>query len=185
MLYAAFHFSRYRRHASALLFCVVVLLGGCLSPVDVGDHPVLSQIQKDFDEVVAEIHARPDEKWYADWYGNVFANTKNKGRGLCWHWQEAVWSGMKRRVDKLNWSAVGVVLNGGQMLEHHAVLVFDPKVIPMDEILTRKPPCPVWVLDAWRHGKPEIYKLDPWLKWGAILANSSALEDLSHVPLQE
>lgn len=161
------------------ILALVVPLGGCMSPVDVGSHPVLSRIQIRFEEVVEDIHARTDEDWYSDWYGNFLVNASGEdARGLCWHWQEAVFDGMHGYVKSLGWQATGVVLNGGTSLEHHAVIVFDPRVISAEEILERDPPRPVWVLDAWRRGRPEIYIFDTWVKEGAIFASSAALEDL-------
>jgi hypothetical protein len=174
-------------HVPAMRFAPIIilitcLLTGCLTPVDVGTHRDLSHIQREFDRVVADIHEREDEQWYSDWYGNFLVNGGgDEARGLCWHWQEAVYMGMKPVIDAMGWQTVGMVLNGGQRLEHHAVLVFDPKRIKASEILTRKPPRPVWVLDAWRHGKSEIYHLDSWLKYGAILATTAEIEDLDSI----
>ncbi len=158
------------------------VLGGCMRPIDATGHPTLSQIQAAFNQVVAEIHARADETWHADWYGNFIVGVRGGDtRGLCWHWQEAVYTGMKPRVHQLGWAIDGIAMNADEPTEHHAVIVYNPRVIRRSEIFDYPTPRPVWVLDAWQHGKPEIYLFDDWLKFGSILPHYAELEDMEYL----
>jgi hypothetical protein len=158
---------------------VTLILSGCIRPIDASAHTELAAIQKQFDTVIAEIHARPDEHWHAAWHGNIAVSVgRNQHFGLCWHWQEAVYAGMRPFVEAMGWQIHGVALNLGLATEHHAVVVFNPSRITLDELFTKPEPRPAWVLDGWQRGRSDIYAFDDWARSGSLFTQTVCLEPL-------
>lgn len=166
----------------------------------------LAVIAGEYARVVARLHARPEERWHHNWHGNIWPNTVGgRHRGLCYEWQEEVWTGVAPTIKRLRWDAVGLAANAGHWTEHHVVVVFDPTRIGRDELIPplppgidpsrglpqgegwgRRPPDsmtrPAWVLDPWHTGKPHVYTLDEWLVRGTADWYSLDLEELPNPP---
>jgi len=161
----------------AILAC---LLGGCGTTAPLADHtldPKLASIHTALENVVRACREDQNQDWYSGWTGNMWVNfRKGPARGLCYHWQSSVYEGVLPVVHDVGWEAGGMVINGDTYLEHHVVLVFDPTRIHYDEILETQAPRPVYVLDAWRRGEPDIFTLDDWLGHNTEIAKTAALE---------
>lgn len=168
-----------------LLMCPGVL-GGCLSPAETvpaspSDPPQLKAIRARFDRIIEDARNDTNTQWHSSWTGNMFVNAlKGRHRGLCYQWQDYVYRGVSPEVARVGWACTGLVANAGNTFEHHVVLVWDPKLISREEILTRpSPPArPVYVLDAWYEAKANIHWLDVWLKHEAPHRVPPALQEL-------
>ena len=75
------------------------------------------------------------------WLHNTFVNFGLKRRGLCYHWQEDLYSRLEA-VERRELVLRLVVARQGTWREHNAVLVHARDQEPTDGL----------VLDAWRHG---------------------------------
>lgn len=153
------------------LFCLTLLalLYGCaaappLRPAQYG-HPELVEIHRAFQQAVEDAHQDPNSHWRSGWTGNIIVNTlPDSERGLCYQWQELVYAGVLDTVKRVGWHANGIVINKATRHEHHAVIVFDPKVTDQDHILDSPQSNPAWVLDAWRRGKADIFTVQQWVE---------------------
>jgi hypothetical protein len=142
-------------------------LYGCTPPLvrsSESDPPPLQKIRAKYEDVVTAAREDPNTRWHSSWVGNIFVNTLGgSNRGLCYEWQDYVYRGVAPTVFEVGWHTTGLVSNEGNDFEHHCVLVWDPKLISEGELLTRTPPRPVYVLDAWHQGTANIHWLDQWL----------------------
>ncbi len=171
------------RRIGAGLACLLIALGlvACgPTPLKRTDIAPLERIRTDFVQVVEEANASKETRWRSGWIGNVLVNWR-EGRemGLCYHWQELVYRGVEEAASEVGWERVGIQLNQDHHSEHHAVVVFDPYLISRDDLLQRQGPKPAFVLDAWRRGKPDVYRFDDWIKgsgWSKVFM--VGLEDL-------
>ncbi len=145
------------------------LIYGCASapplrPAQYG-HPELVEIHRAFEHAVQQAHEDPDVHWRSGWTGNVLVNmSPENDHGLCYQWQELVYAGVLDTVERVGWHANGIVINDKTRHEHHAVVVFDPKVTDQDHILDAPEANPAWVLDAWRRGKADIFTVQQWIE---------------------
>ena len=74
-------------------------------------------------------------------------------------------------------------MNEGRSGEHHAVVVYDPRVVAEPDLLSR--PEASFVLDAWRRGKADVYLLSEWLKTGRESSIPPRIERLTTAKPQE
>lgn len=154
------------RWASAL---AGVLLSACagIHPLEPGrlENAPLAEIHQAFERGVAQIKANPNDRWRSGWMGNIWVNLSDDGsQGLCYQWQQVVYRTVLPTVKKMGWHATGIMINFGTINEHHAVLVFDPGKVRQDQLLSAPAGKPAYVLDAWRRGRADIYRLDDWLQ---------------------
>jgi hypothetical protein len=149
---------------ASLVLLVLVSCGP--RPLQRTDIAPLERIRIDYEHLVRDALASDDTRWHSGWVGNWIVNWRNSeaSRGLCYHWQELVYKGIQPVADEVGWARVGIQMNKDHHSEHHAVVVYDPRVITQDDLLSSAQPRPAYVLDAWRHGQPEIYALDDWVK---------------------
>lgn len=82
--------------------------------------------------------------------------------GLCHQWQRVTWEAASPAAGSVGWVAAAVSQNAGDDDEHHAVVVFDPKMVHMQDLTATPPPRLAWVLDPWITGTPEAYAWDDW-----------------------
>lgn len=154
------------RCAVTAALCLVSVLAACHGappPLTAADPPQLHEIQRAFVRVV-EATESGEASWHSGWHGNVMVNVfGGRNQGLCWQWQQMVYEGVVNTVGAVGWDATGVALDTGTGSEHHAVLVWDPRKIKREDILTARRPRPVWVLDGWRRGAPDIWQIDQWI----------------------
>lgn len=124
----------------------------------------LVTIHARFKEVVQAAHDDPSLDWHSSWTGNMVVNQfEGPNRGLCHEWQRLVYDGVKPTVEEVGWYAVGVGLDRGTMLEHHAVIVYDPHKITQDQLLPEPIPNTAFVLDGWVRGQADIVRLEDWI----------------------
>jgi len=129
------------------------------------DDPALQNIQHAFSKTVTKALNDPNEDWTSGWLGNMWVNFhEGKQRGLCYQWKYRVHAGVKETVHAQGWQLTGIVINQGADGEHHAVVVYDPKQIQEEKLLSANATQAVFVLDAWRQGMPDIYHLSEWLQ---------------------
>lgn len=152
------------------------LLNACAHlppPIDpaAAPDPEIIPIAASFERTVTRLLGDDDTDWRSGWTGNIFVNMSDgDDRGLCHHWRDAVYQGVLFDVRAQGWTTRGIVVNKACQGEHHAVLVYRPGLAPHD-LLPDPPESGVYVLDAWRRGRPDIYTLDDWIKTiGTILA---------------
>jgi|CXWL01.1.fsa_nt_gi hypothetical protein len=152
-------------HASVVV-CVLVI-GGCTNGVraiEPSEPPQLVEIAQVYARVVRDTRADPVHTWHHDWTGNIITNfIGGSHRGLCYEWQDHVWHGVYDTIRRQGWQGVGLVVEPGKSGEHHAIVVYDSRVIAREELLHRTPPREAWVLDPWETGRPLVYTLDDWL----------------------
>lgn len=155
-------------HRYGLLLLTLLALGGCvILPIqhDAIEDPALLEIRTAFAQTVEQALNDPEQQWTSGWLGNMWVNFHgDNNRGLCYEWKYRVHAGVKDTVARIGWQATGIVINEGAEHEHHAVIVYDPKRVSEQDLLTAPHQQPVYVLDAWRHGKPDIYHLADWLQ---------------------
>jgi hypothetical protein len=151
-----------------VLAAVLALLAlGCshapLRP-DAREEPALVPIRAAFERTLAQARLDSAVSWRSGWLGNASINLfGGPRRGLCYEWRNLVFDGVIEPVRRVGWDATGVVISKGTYSEHSAVVVFDPKRIALDRILSAGAGQPVYVLDAWRRGEADIYPLHTWL----------------------
>ena len=127
--------------------------------------PALQKIHQAFSQTVHEALNDPEEDWTSGWLGNMWVNFhEGRQRGLCYQWKYRVHAGVKSTVLAQGWQLTGIVVNKGADGEHHAVVVYDPKRIKTQQLLAASIDKPVFILDAWRQGQPDIYHLTQWLQ---------------------
>ncbi len=159
-------------------------LGGCATPAPLRAaqmrQPELRAIHAAFARAVEAAHADPELAWHSGWFGNVLVNLPVEGdRGLCHHWQEWIYQEVSPTVAEQQWEACGIAISVGTSAEHHAVLVFDPRMVSLEVLPYGKGITAAWVLDAWRRGRPDIYTLEDWLAIPFDVRVPAVLEDLS------
>lgn len=154
-------------------------LAGCAAPPVAPDNlsdPALRHIHTAFVRTVEAAHRDPQTQWHSGWVGNMRINLAGtRQRGLCYHWQALVYRGVLATVRREGWHATGIMINFGTRNEHHAVLVFDPKEVQQSSLLASPQGKPAWVLDAWRRGRADIYRLDDWLKLPLVVHKPAKL----------
>jgi len=169
----------FQRLAPALFLFIAITLAGCvILPVRQDDthDPALRTIQAAFADTVTQTLNDPNENWTSGWLGNMWVNYHEANhRGLCYQWKYRVHAGVKNTVHEQGWELTGVVINEGAKHEHHAVIVYDPKRISADKLLKATTAQPVYVLDAWRQGQPDIYYISDWLQLAAEVTVAAKL----------
>jgi hypothetical protein len=129
------------------------------------ENPALLEIKTAFSKTVEETLNDQEQQWTSGWLGNMWVNFHgDNNRGLCYEWKYRVYTGVKETVQRVAWRATGIVINRGVKHEHHAVIVYDPKQVTAEQLLTARPDQPVYVLDAWRRGQADIYTMGDWLQ---------------------
>jgi hypothetical protein len=124
--------------------------------------PELTSIHRAMRQTIDRLEADPRYEWVSGFWGNIKVNSLGgPTRGLCYEWQEVIYAGVTPTLRDVGWHATGVAVNEGRPGEHHAVVVYDPRIVPEDQLLTR--PTAAYVLDAWKRGEPDIYRLSDWL----------------------
>ncbi len=148
---------------------------GCGTPAPLGPAELAAEprellaIHAAFEAAIAAAEADPVVSWHSGRLGNLRVNVLGGDHaGLCWHWQELVFRGVAPVAADLGWAAVGIGLNVGRSGEHHAVLVYDPRATTGTG----------YVLDAWRRGRPDIYRLGDWIAVSGRAREEAELEEL-------
>jgi hypothetical protein len=140
----------------------------------------LMQIQAAFEDTVRQAHAHPDATWVSGWSGNAWVNMTGGPRyGLCYQWRDLVYAGVLPTVRRVGWTAKGIVISQGTVNEHHAVVVFDARRLPLERVLSASAQQPAYVLDAWRRGRADIYPLHAWLQLPLLLRTPAQLRTLA------
>ncbi|MBU1710897.1 MAG: hypothetical protein KKE17_12915 [Proteobacteria bacterium] len=161
------------------------VITGCTSltlEVTENQNQDLLLIRKAFEQ---NLHDTPENEsgstWHSGWLGNILINMAPDGkhRGLCHHWQKRIYQGVLPAARESGWGITGIVINQGTIFEHHAVLVYQPETINRRDILSYKYRDNVFILDAWRRGKADIFTLRDWLKLHLVYRVEAALEGLS------
>ncbi len=151
-----------------LVFVAALTLGACATPPlrqsQLGD-PALAQIQAAFTRTIQRADSDPKQSWHSGWTGNMWVNFWGEGnRGLCYQWTNLVYAGVAPTARKVGWEVTSIVINKGTAHEHHAVLVYDPAHSNRATLLSDPAHQHAYVLDAWRRGRPDIYRLADWLR---------------------
>jgi hypothetical protein len=134
-------------------------------------------IQRALRELVVRAQKDPQVRWVHGWDGNDAVKAVGEDgsvMGYCWHWQERVYREMAPVVRAQGWDLVRININRSYFSEHHAVAVWDPRELRREELLSRQKP--VWVLDPWLEGKPQILSLEDWLSIPVIVFEPAGLE---------
>lgn len=173
---------RVRLRAGFLAATLALSLLGCghapLRPDD-RDEPALIPIRAAFERTLAQAHGDAAVTWHSGWLGNARINLLGgPRRGLCYEWRNLVFAGVVDAVHAVGWDATGVVISKGTYSEHSAVVVFDPRRVPPDELLSAGPGRPVYVLDAWRRGEADIYPLHTWLELPILVRSPAQIKPL-------
>jgi len=134
--------------------------------------PELREIHAAMVDTVARAHADPDIDWKSGWVGNFLVHmTDDKTRGLCYEWQAIVYEGVRATVERVGWEATGIGINVDAWGEHHAVLVYAPGALDPGTVPSASPDASAYVLDAWKHGQPDIFRLAEWVELPLILSS--------------
>lgn len=167
-----------------VLFAVGAGLAGCSPrPLAASEmrEPELRLIHAAFAEAVEAAFNDPNTSWHSGWFGNVMANMSGgRRRGLCHQWQERIYREVSPVVGEVGWEACGIAVNRGTAGEHHAVVVYDPHQCADTDLLESKVDAGAFVLDAWRHGRPDVYHLADWLSIPLLILAPAELEDLEN-----
>lgn len=153
-----------------LLACLSLwLASGCSSPspidpVTIAD-PRLCAIQDCLQACVAEADADSSRRWCHGWFGNSFVLLfPDQFRGLCYQWQDEVYTAVRPVAARIGWRAARIEINPDALVEHHAVIVYDPALTNESSLLTDSPAHAAFVLDPWHRGRPDLFELHDWLK---------------------
>lgn len=149
------------------LLALLALSGCVVLPIhhDSIEDPALRKIKTAFANTVEQALNDPEQQWTSGWMGNMWINFHgDNNRGLCYEWKYRVHAGVKESVQAVGWRATGITINRGAEHEHHAVVVYDPKQITAEQLLSARPTQAVYVLDAWRQGQSDIYTISDWLQ---------------------
>ncbi len=156
--------------ATAVAFAVglIAACAGCgsapLSRDVIDADPQLRIIHAALERTVNDALASEDASWHAGWLGNALVHVAPGDHfGLCFHWQDRVFAGVRSTAEAIGWRITGVGAAMGLAREHHVVLVYDPSGYEPSEPLMASSGDRAFVLDAWRRGKPDIHKLSSWL----------------------
>ena len=174
-------FHRWWRRILAIGLCGILLTGCALQPLrpDAMPEPELVAIHQAFERTVEAAHRDPNIGWESGWLGNYSINMFGGARqGLCYEWRDLVYAGVLPTVRQVGWDATGVVISKSTYSEHSAVVVFDPKRIPLDKVLSASAGQPVYVLDAWRRGRADIYPMHAWLRLPLIVRSAAQIKPL-------
>ena len=150
-----------------LIFFSLLLSACVVMPLerDNINDPALQRIHHAFAKTIDDAFNDPDEQWTSGWLGNMWVNFhEGNQRGLCYQWKYRIHAGVKETVLAQGWQLTGIVINQGADGEHHAVIVYDPERIQKAQLLKASIKQPVYVLDAWRRGQPDIYPVSEWIK---------------------
>ena len=171
------------RLVTLCVLLAVIAMAGCHAPPlqpDEFDRPELVAIHAAFEDAVRAAHDDPTASWHSGWMGNAWINFRGGStRGLCYQWQAWVYQHVAPTVVDVGWEAGGVAINVGTPGEHHAVVVFDPQLVSIDHLLESAGDVPAYVLDAWRRGRADIYRLDDWLELPLRVRRPAIIQDLS------
>lgn len=137
----------------------------------------LRAIHKAMEATIAKANADTKITWHSGWTGNIAVNAADTDRGLCFHWRDLVWEGVYPTIKQQGWEATGITISHGTLLEHHSVLVWDPRVVPRDQLLNRQRD--VFVLDGWRRGKADVLRLDDWIDDQFAVVDGPKIRELS------
>lgn len=156
----------YSISSKTLLLLCALLLCGCVSlPLDNEgiDDPALLKISQAFSETVQAAYNDPNKQWQSGWVGNMWIHfSESEQRGLCYEWKYLVYAGVRKTVKDVGWEIRGIAVKENTPHEHHAVLVYNPAKVSETNLLSANEDAPVYVLDAWRQGKADIYHLRDW-----------------------
>lgn len=174
---------RCRVRAGTLGAAFVLLGAGCaaapLSRERVESDLQLRIIHAALKRTVDEAFASTDATWHAGWLGNALVHVAPGDHfGLCFHWQDRVFAGVRSTAEGIGWRITGVGAAMGQAREHHVVLVYDPTTFRPTEPLSAGPEDRAFILDAWRRGRPDIHKLSAWLEMYRGTGERPVLEPL-------
>jgi hypothetical protein len=164
-----------------LLLCLPVLLGlsactAMVKPINNINNSSLRIIQQAYQETVNAAHKDSRLSWNNGRLGNMVVNINGgANKGLCHHWQRLVYTGIQPALLKTGWKATGIAINEGSFFEHHAVLVYDPAIIKLTEILNNNQKSISYVLDPWSSGEPRIYTTTDWLKLPVTIKKAARL----------
>lgn len=162
---------------------VSLLTSGCVTtplPPTAMTDPGLMQIQAAFEHTVRQARSDPQVAWFSGWSGNAWVNLAGGSHhGLCYQWRDLVYAGVLPTVRRVGWTAKGIVISQGTVNEHHAVVVFDPRRLPLEAVLSAPAQQPAYVLDAWRRGQADIYPLQTWLRLPLFLRTPAQLRNLA------
>lgn len=165
---------------AGLLLAGFGLVGGCADrtiSVEEMREPQLRAIHAAMVRTIERAEADSTVKWHCGWTGNIAVNASETDLGLCYQWRDLIWEGVYDTVKQQGWDATGVTISRGTWLEHHGVLVWDPKVITRDQLLIRTTQS--YVLDGWARGKADVYRLDQWIDDQLAVAAPPRIRELS------
>jgi hypothetical protein len=163
---------------------VAMFASGCsstrpMSPEEMTE-PALVQIHAALVDAVEWAGTNDEIDWTSGWTGNAIANaTDDTTLGLCFEWQELVWEFARPVTERVGWRADGIAINYDTWSAHHAVVVWDPKRVDRTALLDQPLGAPVYVLDAWRRGEPDIHPLAAWIDIPIFVMSPPMLEDLT------
>jgi hypothetical protein len=163
------------------LLCLPVLLGlsACtimVKPINDINISGLRTIQQAYQQTVHAAHKDSGLSWNNGRLGNMIVNINGgANKGLCYHWQRLVYTGIQPALVKTGWKATGIAINEGSFFEHHAVLVYNPATIKLTEILNNVNKSNSYVLDPWSSGEPRVYTTADWLKLPVTIKKAARL----------
>lgn len=168
--------------ARVLLITVLAVLPSCRAhptplPEDALQEPALGEIHRAMRLAVERARADPHVTWHAGWSGNMVVNALGgTHKGLCYDWQQLVYTAVTPAARRVGWKAVGLAAGEGLSWEHHAVIVYDPARCEPARLLEGPPHA--YVLDAWRRGRADVFILSQWLECEQSPRVSPRIEDL-------
>jgi hypothetical protein len=161
------------------------LLAGCsVAPLRRSEmrEPELLAIHAAFERAVDTADQNPELNWHSGWMGNILVNlVGGDNQGLCYHWQEWTYQTVSPAVRETGWDVCGIAINVGWSGEHHAVLVWDPRRVARPDLLLEENAAASYVLDPWRRGSADIYRLEEWLTLPLVIHAPAEIEDLSEL----
>jgi len=161
-------------------FPLLALLAACASPPPLDPAELtgpMRGIHAAFAEEVRRAREEDETVWKSGWFGNLAVHlTDDRTLGLCYEWQGRVYPGIAEAAERHGWTATGIEINGGSIAEHHAVLVYDARALPPEAVLRAPRDAPAYVLDPWKRGEPDVWRLADWLALPAIVFTDARLE---------
>ena len=175
---------RQRALIFVLLTNLLVLAGCSPAPLRQAEikEPELRAIHTALEQAVDTADGDQELSWHSGWLGNILVNLfGGDNLGLCYHWQEWTYQTMYPAVRETGWDLCGIAINVDWSGEHHAVLVWDPRRAARVDLLRAEGIAAGYVLDPWRRGSADIYRLEDWLALPLITRAPAEIEDLSEL----
>lgn len=166
-----------RAFRAVVCFLLVLPLAACATPRPLDPAMLTGQrwqaVREAYEGAVHAALQSPARTWHHGWLGNL--TVLNQGpphMGLCWQWRDELDSALGPVITRQGLAVLGIHARRGTRMEHNALLVYDPALVPPARVLRAAEPLSGFepaalVLDPWFTGAPAMYSIPEWSRLGS------------------